>query len=62
MAHPQMAQTTCSQCYGWYASEQELQIHMQAVHRRSVQEQSPSQRDGAQPGGREDQRDTSKED
>jgi hypothetical protein len=51
----------CSQCDGWYASERELKDHMQTAHRRSVPEQSAFQHVETQPGGREDQRDTSKE-
>ena len=62
MAQLQMAQTTCSQCDGWYASERELQDHMQTAHRRSVPEQSTSHRDGTQPDDRENQLGTSKKD
>jgi hypothetical protein len=62
MAQPQMNPITCSQCDGSYASERELRDHMQMAHRRSVPEQSTFQRDGIQPGGRENQLGTSKED
>lgn len=53
MAQPQMGPITCNQCDGWFASEQELQAHMQAAHRRSVPEQATTQRDGTQPNDRE---------
>jgi hypothetical protein len=55
MAQPQMAQTRCSLCDGWYASERELQAHMQTAHRRSVPEQSTTQREETQPNDRENQ-------
>jgi hypothetical protein len=62
MPQPQMGPITCSQCDCWYASERELRDHMQMAHRRSVPEQSTFHRDGTQPGGRENQLCTSKED
>jgi hypothetical protein len=61
MAQPQVARITCSQCDGWYDSERELQHHMQAVHRRSVSEQSTFQHGGTQPDSSKNQVGTSKE-
>jgi len=55
MAQPQMGPITCRQCDGWYASERELQAHMQTAHRRSVPEQCTTQREGTPPNGRENQ-------
>ena len=61
MAQPQVARITCNLCNGWYDSESELRDHMQAVHRRSVPEQSTSQHDGTQPDSFKSQLGTSKE-
>jgi two-component system NarL family sensor kinase len=40
MVQPQVARIACSQCKGWYNSEQELRDHMQTAHRRFVSEQN----------------------
>jgi hypothetical protein len=44
MAKPQMARITCNQCNGLYASEHELQNHVQTAHRRFVSELVRTQR------------------
>ncbi len=49
MAQPQVAQITCRQCNGLYASERELHDHIQAAHRRSVSEPINLQQDVTQP-------------
>ena len=46
MAQPKAARITCSECNGWYESENELWNHMRTVHRRFIPEPGISPRVG----------------